>query len=475
MKTIYLSYSRVSSREQAQYGMSIEAQKDEHMEYARNHGISIDEFYTDDGYSAGGFKRPGFQRLLKRVSENTLVNGGYDYRFVLLIRYQNRLIRDISKKRALQCLFKKYNVEVVCMNGRWQGTPIDGGLETDIEMIFDENERARVSPRVISSYIKIAKNGCYPIGGYPPLGYKREKVGRSRKLVIDEQTKDFVIQLFEVLALNRYTIVQVVEYLRFNKAVGRVWNVKMLHKIIDNPIYYGRLKTRWFDSEDPDLHCDRSGWYSENAHTVPLISKELFQKTQDAIHYKKKKEYHTYPLKGKVKCILCGEWMSLASCYKKTRRGKSILYQYYQCKHCKQRLNQTYIMEEIIWRYPTFERKMLNPQEISKMKLKMKAKKRRNELLDQFYDDGVIDEKEYIEEARSLKKEISKLKKEIEDVQKKKSLDFKKLPAKLKKKIFEEVVEEVQVIPGAIYKGGEVIKVIFRDIRIKVPKSSKKK
>lgn len=89
MKTIYLSYSRVSSREQAQYGMSIEAQKDEHMEYARNHGISIDEFYTDDGYSAGGFKRPGFQRLLKRVSENTLVNGGYDYRFVLLIRYQN--------------------------------------------------------------------------------------------------------------------------------------------------------------------------------------------------------------------------------------------------------------------------------------------------------------------------------------------------------------------------------------------------
>ncbi|WP_438588555.1 hypothetical protein [Dubosiella newyorkensis] len=105
----------------------------------------------------------------------------------------------------------------------------------------------------------------------------------------------------------------------------------------------------------------------------------------------------------------------------------------------------------------------------------MKAKKRRNELLDQFYDDGVIDEKEYIEEARSLKKEISKLKKEIEDVQKKKSLDFKKLPAKLKKKIFEEVVEEVQVIPGSIYKGGEVIKVIFRDTRIKVPKRSKKK
>ena len=74
-----------------------------------------------------------------------------------------------------------------------------------------------------------------------------------------------------------------------------------------------------------------------------------------------------------------------------------------------------------------------------------------------------------------LKKEISKLKKEIEDVQKKKSLDFKKLPAKLKKKIFEEVVEEVQVIPGSIYKGGEVIKVIFRDTRIKVPKRSKKK
>lgn len=473
MKTIYLSYSRVSTKEQAMQGASIEAQIAEHKRYAIEHGFNIDTFYCDDGFSASGFKRPDLQKMLARIAQNRPDHGVYLYRYVIIVRYQNRLIRSIAKKRSLQCVFKKYNVEVLCLNGKWEGSPIDGGLATDIQMIFDENEITQISPRVIASYQQIAKEGCYPLGGRPPIGYKREKVGRSSKLVPDEDVRDFIIELFETLALNKYTVVEVVEYLRIQKVMGRCWSVNMLHKIIDNPLYYGRFQTKWFDSDDPELKCDRSGWFSETLHTEPLISKDLFLKVQNAVHYKKHKEYHTYLFKGKVKCKLCGEWMSLRSSYKKNSKGIPVLYQYYYCKHCDRRLNQNYILDEIIWRYPTFERKILNPHEIERMKNKLKAKQQRNKILDRFFDESVIDEQDYINEVKTIKQEISKLKKEITDVQKKKNRDFNKMSENLKKRIFNESIEEIQVIPGSIYKDGEVLKVIFKDTSIKIPKAKK--
>lgn len=224
MKTIYLSYSRVSTREQAMQGASIAAQIAEHDRFANDKDAVIEYYFSDDGYSAGSFDRPELQRLLKMISKNKQKNGEYDLHYILLVRYQNRLIRDIAKKRSLQCVFKTYNVEVVCMNGKWEGSPIDGGLATDIQMIFDENERTQISPRVIASYKQIAKEGCYPVGGNPPLGYKREKVGRSSKLVPDEATKDFVIWLFQTLSLNQYSVVELADRLRAQKILGRNWS-----------------------------------------------------------------------------------------------------------------------------------------------------------------------------------------------------------------------------------------------------------
>ncbi|WP_304976558.1 recombinase family protein [Dubosiella newyorkensis] len=443
MKTIYLSYSRVSTREQAMQGASIAAQIAEHDRFANDKDAVIEYYFSDDGYSAGSFDRPELQRLLKMISKNKQKNGEYDLHYILLVRYQNRLIRDIAKKRSLQCVFKTYNVEVVCMNGKWEGSPIDGGLATDIQMIFDENERTQISPRVIASYKQIAKEGCYPVGGNPPLGYKREKVGRSSKLVPDEATKDFVIWLFQTLSLNQYSVVELADRLRAQKILGRNWSDRSIYKIVNNTIYYGRLKMSWFDSLDIDLQCDRSGWYSDDTHTYPLISKNLWDTVQTAIHYKKKKEYHTYLFKGKVKCAICGEWLTLSSSYKRDRKGKTVFYQYYYCTHCNRRLNQKYIMEEVMWRYPAFERLTLSPEEISKMKNKLSIKQRRRKILNDLFDEGLISENSFIEEFQRLDKQISELKKEIEKVKKNKIRDFKGLSKILKKKFFEECIEEI--------------------------------
>lgn len=224
METRYISYSRVSTNEQGEKGVSIEAQMEEHQRWAAENGVTISHFFTDSGYSAGSFKRPGLQDMISLISQNKKTKSGYPYRYVLLIRYQSRLIRDISKKRSLQCVFEKFNVSVHCLNGDWKKEPNAGGIVTDIQMLIDENERLQVSGRVYDSYRHIAMTGCYPIGGKrPPLGFKKIKSGKNWKLVPDEAEAPQIKELFELLSTGDYTAKKACVYLNSVNYLGRRW------------------------------------------------------------------------------------------------------------------------------------------------------------------------------------------------------------------------------------------------------------
>jgi site-specific DNA recombinase len=57
-------YVRVSTKRQAETGMSIEDQKSRLSEHCRNKGWLISETYEDPGYSAKTLNRPALKRLL---------------------------------------------------------------------------------------------------------------------------------------------------------------------------------------------------------------------------------------------------------------------------------------------------------------------------------------------------------------------------------------------------------------------------
>lgn len=254
MKTVYISYSRVSTNEQVENGVSVEAQMAEHKAWATANGVEISHFFVDSGYSAGTFKRPGLQDMLHLLSQNKPKGKTFKYQYVILIRYQSRLIRDMAKKRSLQCVFKKFNVRVQCLKGTWEGKPDAGGIVSDIQMLFDENERKQVSGRVFDSYRHIAMAGGYPVGGNkPPRGYKRVRVGKIAHLVPDESEAEEVIEAFKLLATGKYSVKEASELFNARNVLNKRWNSNVLAKFIDNPIYYGRLATSYFDSADPNI------------------------------------------------------------------------------------------------------------------------------------------------------------------------------------------------------------------------------
>ena len=70
-----ISYCRVSTDDQADYGTSLEKQRRVNAEYAAQHGIEIVETVTDD-FSGRKLDRPGFSRVrnyLKQGIANCLI------------------------------------------------------------------------------------------------------------------------------------------------------------------------------------------------------------------------------------------------------------------------------------------------------------------------------------------------------------------------------------------------------------------
>src|SRR2546425_1780007 len=67
MQTI--GYIRVSTEEQAQSGLGLEAQERMLRAYCEAKGIALDDLLVDAGYSGKDLNRPGIAELLRRVRE----------------------------------------------------------------------------------------------------------------------------------------------------------------------------------------------------------------------------------------------------------------------------------------------------------------------------------------------------------------------------------------------------------------------
>lgn len=471
LKTIYLSYARVSSNGQKMDGVSIETQQSEHMLWADRHGINLaqENMYADGGYSAGKWKRPDLQRILRRISKNMKQNNGFEYEYIILIRDQSRMMRDLVKKRTLDDIFEKFNVKVICING----APWDNDY-SDYEQLHYEKERKGVPAKVIASYAQICRNGDYPFG-MPPFGYKKVADGRRKKIVPDAYTKEIVIGIFNAIKNNEYSFKGLLRHLRKNKVADKSWNKRTLAKIINNPIYYGRFVQKWFDSEDINIKpIEKMNWYSETCWCESLISKEDFFEVQKIIHFKKPKTDHEYLFKDKVKCGICDEWMRIDCAWKYSTSTKRTLYQYYYCRSCRKRINEKVVLQSVLDKYPMFERESINPLLIEGLKKKIRKVKDRLAILNEQYDEDIIEVGEFKDQTGALQKDLKSLHKKLKLIQKTEVSDFEALTKTQKKYFAQKMIAFIKVHPGKMNEDADVTYIEYKLPQMLIPKRKKK-
>lgn len=467
MKVVYLSYSRASTREQKIHGHTCAAQIQEHKEWAERNEVSIDEFFVDDGYSANNVKRPDYLRLISRLKENKkLADGTYLIEYRLLIRYSSRLTRDLVIKRSLSKVFETYNVKVICLNG----VDFDGGENadknflSDLLTLSDEVEVRRVPNRVKDSYIMAAKSGNYPIGSFPPVGYirvKNEFYGKGKKLKCMDGAKDTGQKLYEMMASNKYSIRKMRIFMNRHKIFDTTWTDSKVYRYFSNPINYGAFKTKFFDSEDPELILNENnlkGWYdgTNRIHTEPQVSKELWLEGYKAMTQAQKSTKYRYYFKGLVKCC-CGEWMIAKSTVKK----KKDVYQYYFCSKCKNRINNDKIMDEFLKKYDEIAAEN-KKNIISDIEERIQKKSKRKDLISKIFEDGDMTSDEYLTEYRKINKDIYQLKQSLNNVINERKKAFNTMDYHSRCNLIHSSIRKITVQQADKY-GERQIEIVYED------------
>jgi predicted site-specific integrase-resolvase len=68
-----IGYIRVSTHEQAQEGVSLDAQRERLREYCKSTGIRLVDIVADEGWSASTLERPGLHEALIRSWSQNLI------------------------------------------------------------------------------------------------------------------------------------------------------------------------------------------------------------------------------------------------------------------------------------------------------------------------------------------------------------------------------------------------------------------
>ena len=173
-------YARVSTKEQAAEGYSIEEQIRMCKAGIESKGWECVGVYSDPGVSGAVYDRPGLTSMIEAI-ESGEVNAVFVYKLDRLSRRQKdtmTLIEDVFLANGVTFISLRETLDT--------GTPW-GRAMIGILSSFNQMERETIKERTLIGRKAKAEKGGYA-GGKPPLGYRSE----NGKLVIVPEEAEIV-------------------------------------------------------------------------------------------------------------------------------------------------------------------------------------------------------------------------------------------------------------------------------------------
>ena len=294
-------YLRVSTREQAEEGYSIPAQREACLKYIKDAGWTFVDEYSDRGESARSQDRPQLQEMLARITRDKDIQA-------VVVHKIDRLARNMEDHVAIKAILKRANAGLVSVVENIEDSA-SGRLVEGIHALMAEFYSSNLAAEVRKGMLqKIKSGGCVTRA---PIGYKnvRETIqGRTiAKVVIDDETSPLINLAFRLYATGDYSISRVTEvldkrglrYQHSKKKPPQALSRSAVAAMLTNRFYLGIISYQGVDY--PGLH-------------EAIIDTELFRrvgetlKARDAAGERVRK--HPHYLKGTLFCGECGSRMS---------------------------------------------------------------------------------------------------------------------------------------------------------------------
>lgn len=247
-----VTYSRVSTEEQARQGVSLDHQKKQNRRYYEVREVPwVMEEISESG-SGKNLEREGMQKIIFGIKEG---------RIKCLIVYKlDRLTRSLQDMDALIELFEKHEVQFMSVQENIDTKTATGRLFIRLVILFAQWEREKNSERTKEGLTETWEQGTNmskPIFGYKAI--KRKVKGKTRivKWVPDPEQSEIVNELYDLIVRN------------FNLSeLARKYDMsrQKIKYILMNPAYLGK---RTFRGEVRD----------SNTHDA-IVSQEQFDRAQ---------------------------------------------------------------------------------------------------------------------------------------------------------------------------------------------------
>lgn len=281
-------YARVSTKEQAKEGYSIDEQVERLKKYCEAHGRSDFKVFVDAGFSGANVDRPDLQKMIQEARVGKLEK--------VIVYKLDRLSR--SQKDTLHLIEDEFlvnGVDFESMSERFDTGTSFGRAMIGILSVFAQLEREQIRERMEMGKEGRAKDGKWHGGCYQPVGYDYSegelKVNEYEAMQIREACSLYAggmsfSQIEREFAKRGYSH-------RYGD-----WTAKRIREVILNPLYSGVI---------------RHGTAEYDGNHDAIIDDETYGKIR-AIHDGRRKEDgrskriagQTSYLGGLIWCKRCG-------------------------------------------------------------------------------------------------------------------------------------------------------------------------
>lgn len=278
-----VTYDRVSTDNQVEFGISLDAQKKALTDYAVAHGYKLVGAYTDEGITAR--KKMQNRKELMRLLEDVKA----DKIDLILVTKLDRWFRNIKDYHNTQAILEAHNCNWKTIYEEYDTSTSNGRFAINIMLSVNENECDRDSDRIKETQRYKISIGEITSPSLINYGYKVE----NKHLVIDEDKRSIVEDVYSMFLQNhsKHTT-----YIRCTEKYGDIFSYQTFKHFFNSEIYTGKYK---FNSSFCPAYLSPSEWdeiQRVNARNIRICE----GKTKKG----------AYLFTGLIKCPHCGRNMA---------------------------------------------------------------------------------------------------------------------------------------------------------------------
>jgi site-specific DNA recombinase len=320
-------YVRVSTKEQAEEGYSIDEQLERLRKYCEARDWKIANEYVDAGFSGASLERPAMQRLIKDCNANK-VDMVLVYKLDRLSRKQRDtlyLIEDIFNAQKIGFTSMQENIDT--------STPY-GLVIVGVLSAFSQLERSVITERMSMGREARAKEGLWHGGGHNPIGYDYI----DGQLIINEYEAMQIRKIYDMFESGA-SISEIRNFMhaRFTNNHGNWHSHSSVYSVLETPVVAGKIKFK-------DAYID-----GQHEAIVPM---ERFERVQALMKERRKgltasqknPFKRTSLLGGMIFCGNCGaRYFTTVAKSGRTKETKKTI-RYYTC-YSRRKSNKAMIMD----------------------------------------------------------------------------------------------------------------------------------